>query len=111
MVGWFLTCFARAVDAAEAICGNVLRKADFWQNHADESFSDRQKKVLNRYLDGWKGNLTAKKWAALASCSIPSAQRDINDLLARGVLKRNPGGSKNTSYDLPSLHPDSGPPR
>jgi Fic family protein len=38
----------------------------------------------------------------LAKCSIPSAQRDINDLLARGVLKRNPGGSKNTSYAVAS---------
>ena len=99
-LAWFLDCFAGAVDGAEQICGNVLRKADFWQIHARESFNDRQKKALNRYVDGWTGKLTARKWAALAKCSIPSAQRNINDLLARGVLKRNPGGSKNTSYDI-----------
>ena len=97
---WFLECFARAIDGAEEVCGHVLRKADFWQRYAREAFSDRQKKVLNHCLDGSEGKLTAKKWAAIAQCSVPSAQRDINDLLARGVLRRNPGGSKNTSYDL-----------
>ena len=97
---WFLECFARAIDGAEEVCAHVLRKADFWQRYAREAFTDRQKKVLNRYLDGLEDKLTAKKWAAIAKCSIPSAQRDINDLLARGVLRRNQGGSKNTSYDL-----------
>jgi Fic family protein len=99
---WFLGCFARAIDGAAETSANVLRKADFWRQHGNESISARQKKVLNRYLDDWRGNLTAKKWAVLASCSIPTAQRDINDLLARGVLKRNPGGSKNTSYEIAS---------
>ena len=97
---WFLGCFSRAIDGAEATSANVLRKADFWQRHAGEPFSDRQKGVLNRYLDGFEGNLTAKKWAALTKVSIPTAQRDINDLVERAVLRRNPGGSKNTSYDL-----------
>ncbi len=97
---WFLGCFSRAIDGAEDACAHVLRKADFWQRYAREPFTDRQKNVLNRYLDGLEGSLTAKKWAALGTCSVPTAQRDINDLLARGVLRRNPGGSKNTSYDL-----------
>ena len=93
---WFLGGFTRAVDGAGEIFAQVLRKADFWHRHARETLSDRQKKVLNRSLDGLEGKLTAKKWAAIARCSIPSAQRDINDLLARGMLRRNPGGSKNT---------------
>ena len=51
-------------------------------------------------LDGFEGKLTAHKWAAIGKCSIPTAQRDINDLVARNVIRRNAGGSKNTSYDL-----------
>jgi Fic family protein len=97
---WFLNCFSRAIDGAELAATNVLRKADFWQRYAREIFNERQKAVLNRVLDGFEGNLTAKKWSALTKVSIPTAQRDINDLLERNVLFRNAGGSKNTSYDL-----------
>jgi Fic family protein len=97
---WFLDCFARAIDGAEVVCANVLRKADFWQRSAREPLTPRQKIVLNRFLDGFESRLTTKKWAAIGKCSIPTAQRDINELVERGILRRNPGGSKNTSYDL-----------
>ncbi len=99
---WFLGCFSRALDAAEVLCAAVLRRANFWRQHADVTFTDRQKKVLNRYLDGFEGALTAKKWAAIGKCSPATALRDINGLLALRVLRRLPGGSKNTSYDLAS---------
>ncbi len=97
---WFLGCLSRAIDGSEATCANILQKADFWQRYAREVFTERQKKVLNRYLDGFDGKLTTKKWASISKSSIPTAQRDINDLVERGILRRNPGGSKNTSYDL-----------
>jgi Fic family protein len=97
---WFLGCFTRAVEGSEAALTNVLRKADFWQRHAHEPFTERQKKVLNRYLDGFEGNLTARKWAAIGKCSVPTAQRDINELIERNLLRKGSGGSKNTSYTL-----------
>jgi Fic family protein len=97
---WFLGCFSRAIDGAGSILSSVLKKADFWQRHAGEAFVDRQREMLNRYLQGFEGKLTAKKWATITKVSVPTAQRDINDLLERGILRRNPGGSKNTSYDL-----------
>jgi len=97
---WFLGCFSRAIDGAEEIRGTVLRKAEFWQRHAGEVATERQRAALNRWLDGFDGKMTAKKWAALGKCSVPTAQRDINDLLERGVLRRNPGAGKNTSYEL-----------
>lgn len=97
---WFLACFSRAVNGAQTASAHVLRKADFWVQHAHKHFNDRQKSVLNRYLDRFEGKLTAKKWAALSKASIPTAQRDINDLVERGILSRNPGGSKNTSYEV-----------
>ncbi len=99
-LAWFLDCFSRALDGAEVACANVLRKADFWQRYAREPFDKRQKTVLNRFLDGFEDKLTAKKWAVIGKCSIPTAQRDINELVERSILRRNPGGSKNTSYDL-----------
>jgi Fic family protein len=62
--------------------------------------SERQTKVLRRLLGDFHGNLTTKKWAALAKCSVPTAQRDINDLIEKRVLRAGEGGSKNTAYRL-----------
>lgn len=97
---WFIACVSKAIDAAEVGHAAVLRKANFWQRHADVILNERQRKVLNRFLDGFEGKLTARKWAAMAKCSMPTAQRDIKELLDAGMLIRNEGGSKNTSYDV-----------
>jgi Fic family protein len=97
---WFLDCFTRAVDGAERSHSDVLRKADFWRSASAHALNERQRYVLNRFLDGFEGKLTAKKWSALAKCSPATANRDIVELLDLGLLRRNSGGSKNTSYDL-----------
>ncbi len=99
-LAWFLGCLSRAIDGAETVSGAVLAKADFWERSAREPFTPRQKLVLNRFLDGFEGSLTAKKWSLIGKCSVPTAQRDLNDLVERGVLRRNAGGSKNTSYSV-----------
>ena len=62
--------------------------------------NERQRRVLNRLLDGFEGNLTTSKWAKLAKCSSDTALRDIVDLVERGVLVRNPGAGRSTSYSL-----------
>jgi Fic family protein len=97
---WFLSCFSRAIETAEAASAPLMRKEDVWQRYAREPLSERQMNVLNQLMDCLEGELTAKRWATLGRCSVPTAQRDINDLLARGILRRNPGGSKNTSYEI-----------
>jgi len=97
---WFIKCFSQALDAAKVACTAVLRKADFWQRNALVFLNERQRNMLNRVLDGFKGNLTARKWAVIAKCSIPTAQRDIKELIDHGLLVRNEGGSKNSSYSI-----------
>ncbi len=97
---WFIDCFSHAVDAAELACATVLQKAEFWQRHSLMPLNPRQKIMLNRLLDGFEGKLTARKWALIAKCSMPTAQRDIRDLVEQGLLVRNEGGSKNTSYSV-----------
>ncbi|MEO5337324.1 MAG: Fic family protein [Magnetospirillum sp. WYHS-4] len=99
-LSWFVDCFGEAIDAAEKNSRSVLHKAELWQRFAEESLTARQKTILNRFMDGFEGNLTARKWAALGKCSVDTANRDINDLLARGLLVRNPGGSRRTSYSV-----------
>ncbi|SEJ83796.1 Fic family protein [Paraburkholderia tropica] len=97
---WFLDTLHRAVDHAQITLDSVFVKARFWRQWADAPFNERQAKVVNRLLDGFDGKLTSSKWAALAKCSSDTALRDINDLLARGVLRKNESGGRSTSYEL-----------
>ena len=97
---WFIECFSKSLAAAEEASTGVLRKADFWQRYALTPLNERQKKVLNRFLDGFEGKLTARKWAAIGKCSMPTAQREIKELVDQGLLVRNEGGSKNTSHTI-----------
>ena len=97
---WFLGCLDRAFDGAEATLAGVLRKARFWETHAGESFNDRQRKVVNRLLNGFEGKLTSSKWAKLARCSQDTAHRDILDLVKRGILAKDGAGGRSTSYSL-----------
>jgi hypothetical protein len=53
---------------------------------------------LPRWIRG--GKLTTSKWVTIAKCSSDTALRDIVDLVERGVLVRNPGAGRNTSYSL-----------
>ena len=99
---WFLACLLRAVQGADGLLVGVLDKAKFWQRWADTPMNARQTLVLNRLLDGMDGKLTNAKWATLGKCSADTALRDINDLLARGVLRRLEGGGRNTAYELAS---------
>lgn len=108
-LSWFVQCYGRAIDAAEVAAQGVLGKAEFWRRFTSEPMSARQKSVLNRFMDGFEGNLSAKKWAAIGKCSVDTAQRDINDLLKRGILVRNPGGSKRTSYSVAGMPPVTDP--
>lgn len=100
---WFLDCLDRAFDGAEAMLESVLKKARFWDNHANAGFNDRQRAMLNRLLDGFVGKLTTSKWAKLAACSQDTALRDIDDLVRRGVLVKDAGGGRSTSYSLSAL--------
>jgi Fic family protein len=99
-LAWFLDTLHRAVDEAQHTLDAVLIKARFWQCWATTPLNERQVKLLNRLLDGFEGKLTSSKWAAIAKCSPDTALRDINDLLARGVLRKSDAGGRSTSYVL-----------
>ena len=99
-LGWFLACLGRSIASADTALAGVLAKARFWERAARLSLNDRQRLVLNRLLDGFEGKLTTSKWAKLAKCSQDTALRDIAFLVDRGVLVRNPGGGRSTSYGL-----------
>ena len=102
-LAWFLGALLRAIDQAHLTLDTVLVKARFWQRWASNPINERQAKVLNRLLDGFDGKLTSGRWASIAKCSPDTALRDINDLLARGLLRRSDAGGRSTSYQLNDL--------
>jgi Fic family protein len=97
---WFLGCLDRAFDGAEATLESVLRKARCWESLAGVAVNERQRKVINRLLDGFEGKLTSSKWAALTKTSADTALRDIAELVALGVLVKDERGGRSTSYSL-----------
>lgn len=97
---WFLNCLDRAFDRADTILAAVLRKARFWKKHANQKFNDRQCAMIERLFEGFEGKLNTSKWAKLTKASQDTALRDIEDLVAKGVLAKDAAGGRSTSYSL-----------
>jgi Fic family protein len=102
-LAWFLGCLDRAFDGAEKTLAAVFRKADFWKKHAAAKINERQRDILNRLLDGFEGKLTSSKWALIEKCSPDTALRDIQDLVDQGILVKDEGGGRSTSYSLTNI--------
>jgi len=99
-IKWFLECLINALRSTDKILARVLFKADFWNKHSKTIINERQKKLINKLLDGFDGNLTSMKWAKIAKCSKDTAIRDINDLIAKEVLQKESAGGRSTHYIL-----------
>lgn len=99
-LGWFLGCLSRALAATEQSLTGVLRKARFWEAHAAKPLNERQRRLLNKLLDGFEGKLTSSKWAKTAKCSQDTAARDITHLTDLGILHKDAAGGRSTSYSL-----------
>lgn len=97
---WYLDCLLRSVGQSDETLSKVLDKAVFWQNHAETVLSERQREVLNRYLDGCPGKLTVKNWAKCVKVSPDTAARDIKDLVEKGVLVPHQGRVRDVFYGI-----------
>lgn len=99
---WFLACLMRAFVGAEENLAGVLNKARFWDEHRQTRINDRQRVMINRLFNGFEGKLNTSKWAKITRCSQDTALRDIEALIGDGVLRRDEGGGRSTSYSLVS---------
>ncbi len=100
-LSWFLDCLHSALEDTNEVIGGVLRKAKFWQRHSLTVMNDRQKLMINKLLDGnFIGNLTSSKWAKMTKVSQDTANRDIKDLLEKGVLEKGEEGGRSTVYHI-----------
>ena len=99
-IKWFLQCLVNALKSTDSILTKVLFKADFWNRHSKTIINERQRLLINKILDGFDGKLTSSKWAKIAKCSKDSAIRDINDLINKNILQKEPAGGRSTNYEL-----------
>ena len=97
---WYLDCMLRAIEASGKSLSLVLNKATFWQTHAQTLISERQREILNIYLDGYIGKLTTKNWAKLSKTSLDTAARDIKDLIDKSILVPQSGRVRNVAYGI-----------
>jgi Fic family protein len=101
---WFLGCFERALIASEQNLEIILDKAHFWDRHKSTNSNDRQRLVINYLYDNYSkevGFLRTSTYAKLTKCSTDTALRDLQDLVAKEMLKAEDSGKK-TNYVIVS---------
>jgi Fic family protein len=101
---WFLECLERAIRRSDTEVQKTMNKARLWQNIAHLGLNERQRMVVNRLLEagpgGFEGGLTNRKYRGITKTTRETAKRDMADLVAKGILMKNPGGGRSSSYDL-----------
>jgi Fic family protein len=98
-VTWFLACYERAALHSVDVIAEVGRANAIFAYAAKQGMNERQRTVLRAFLDRYDGRLNPKKYAAMTQTSGDTAQRDLADLVAKGVLVRT-GATSNVSYEL-----------
>ena len=94
---WFLGCFERALIASEQNLEIILDKAHFWDRHKSTNINERQRLVINFLYDNYSkevGFLRTSTYAKLTKCSTDTALRDLQDLVAKEMLKAEDSGKK-----------------
>ena len=97
---WFIQCLERALTSSEEALESVLNKARFWDKHNHTPMNERQRLMLNKLFDGFRGKLTSSKWAKINKCSQDTAIRDIQDLISKDILQKEGSGGRSTNYEL-----------
>jgi len=97
---WFIACLDSAISLSEETLTAVTQKAKFWELHQGVALNERQRKMINKLMDGFEGKLTSSKWAKIAKCSPDTALRDIQDLIEKEILEKEEGGGRSTSYKM-----------
>lgn len=100
---WYLGCLNQAFDMTENTLDAVFKKARFWQSQPAGSINKRQEKIINMLFDRFEGKLTSSRWAKITTCSHDTALRDILDLIEKGILVKDSGGGRSTSYSLQDM--------
>ncbi|NLT71493.1 MAG: Fic family protein [Verrucomicrobiaceae bacterium] len=101
-IAFFSEIVLEAQDRAGRQIEFLLQKARFFDRYRG-SLNARQEKVLLRMfeagIDGFTGGLSAGNYIRIAKTSSSTATRDLQDLVARGALRKT-GDRKYARYHL-----------
>jgi Fic family protein len=97
---WFVSTLIDALDESGRSIDGVLARATFWQRLEGLPLNERQSTMLSRLQYDFKGKLTTSKWAKMTKVSQDTATRDIADLIAKGILQKEPYGGRSSAYTL-----------
>lgn len=98
---WFFSCLESAVMRASNSIERTLKKSAYWDEFHDIVINERQRRLINLLWDGFEGKLTSSKWAKICKCSQDTALRDINDLIAKNMLRDSGERGRRANYRLP----------
>lgn len=101
---WFLGMVGKALLHSRQVIDQVMTRVRFWLAAGQISLNERQRKVVARMLEGFAGGMTTRKYKGLAHTSPATAQRELANLVSKGILLQTPGSAgRNVSY---LLNPD-----
>lgn len=102
---WYFERLTEALEVTGETLSKVLVKAKFWEIHKTTQLNKRQVKMINVLLGDFIGKLHSSKWAKMTKVHRDTARRDIQDLIAKGILSDSGEGGRSTNYilNLPTL--------
>ena len=98
---WFLGTLRSAIENREKEIDDKLKKMQFMQQNQQKDLSARERKIVEAV---WNGELpvifSVKEAAALTGTSHDSALRDIQDLIAKEIVRAESKGGRSQKYKL-----------
>lgn len=103
-VNWFGERVVEALDGSIQVIQYVVKKARFWDSLNNRDLNDRQLKLIRKMLGhdapGFEDGINAKKYQNLTRCSKATATRDLQNLVAQGVLAPIQSKGRYARYQL-----------
>lgn len=88
---WFVKLLEDSIDDTLLKVEVVQTKAKFWDKHINTKLNDRQKKVIQKMLSSlplkFEGGMKTNKYMSLTKSQRLTANRDISELVEKGILK------------------------
>ena len=104
-ITWHINIIDKAINISLEQVKLITQKTKFWDRARAFALNERQLKVINKVLDigleHFEGGLSTKKYASITNTSVPTAKRDITQLIEYGLIYQIEGSAgRNTRYDL-----------